>query len=76
MSPETRRIKEAACRYEGKVHTGHRHRQAFDALIAFRGTPEGIVWSEVEQGFVTEDGEFEDRWEAAQKSGTDRETSP
>lgn len=59
-------IKEAAIRFHGKIFTGRRHN---DILQANAVCKNGIVISSIaagEQGFVTDEGEFLSREQAAE----------
>ena len=55
---DTRRIKCAAIRKNGVIHEGKNHGEIFASAKTFGGLSKG------EQGFVTERGEFVDRYEA------------
>lgn len=58
-----KKIKEAAISFQGKVYTGHRHHNVIRRIVAETGVKRvGAQWP---QGFVTEEGEFVDRHEAA-----------
>jgi hypothetical protein len=58
-----KKIKESAILFEGKVYTGKRHHNVIQRIIA--DTDVKRVGAQWPQGFVTEDGEFVDREEAA-----------
>jgi len=63
-------IKEAAIKFHGKVFTGRRHN---DILQANAVCKNGIIVSSIaagEQGFVTDEGEFLNREEAAEHALT------
>lgn len=51
-------IVKSAIRYENKIYTGFDHGQCFTQL------PQGHKGSEIEQGFITNEGRFVDRKEA------------
>lgn len=58
-------IKHAAIRIDNIVYVGHRHGDCYDAIVKCGVDTTQTADERVKQGFVTDEGEFLDRAEAA-----------
>lgn len=64
VGADRKKIKEAAVRLDGKLYTGKRHGEIIQKIAA--ESADRVLIRQPDQGFVTEDGQFVTRVEAAE----------